>query len=161
MRVGDEAADRRDVDDAALAVLQHVPAEALAGQERALQVERDDGVESVLGKLLGRGAERRAGAVDEHVDPTEPRDDVGDGAVDGRRVGDVRRERCRRPAGGRDRGACLGGAIGVHVDDGDRRARLRETGGDRSAEPTRPTGDHRDAVLEAEEARDEPGGKRC
>ena len=75
--------------------------------------------------------------------------------VDGRRVGDVRRERSRRAAGVGDRGAHVGRTLGVDVDDGDRRARLRETRRDRRAEPARPAGDDRDAVLEAEEARDE------
>src|SRR4051794_20897258 len=161
VRVGDEAADRGDVDYAAPPLLQHPPAEALTRQERALQVEGDDRVEPVLGELLGGGAEGGAGAVDEHVDAAEPGDHVGDGEVDCRRVGDVGGERGGRAARVPDRGAHLAGALRVDVHDRDRRARLREAAGDRCAEPARAASDDRDAALEAEEACDKSVGERC
>src|SRR5262249_29422626 len=50
--------------------------------------------------------------------------------------------------------------IAVDVEDGERRAGLREAGGDRSAEPATAAGNDRDAVLEAEKARDEALRKR-
>ncbi len=65
------------------------------------------------------------------------------------------------PSGLDDRGADRRRTLDVDVDDADRRARLRETGRHRGAEPARPAGDDRDAVLEAEEARDEPVGQRA
>ena len=43
-------------------------AEGLAAEIGALQIEIEDEVEPVLGKVLGRAAEGRAGAVDEDVD---------------------------------------------------------------------------------------------
>ena len=141
--------------------LEHLPAEALTGQERALQVERHDGVEPILRELLGGAAEGGARAVDEHVDAAEPGDHIRDDAVDGRRVGDVRGERSGRAARVGDRGTHFGRALCVDVDDGDRCTRLREAGGDRGAEPARSADDDCDAVLEAEEACDKSVWERC
>src|SRR5438034_1240648 len=45
VRIADEAADRRDVDDAALPLCEHLAPERLTRQIRALEVERDDPVE--------------------------------------------------------------------------------------------------------------------
>ncbi len=67
--VGDERADRREVDDAALALGEHLATERLAAEVGALEVEVEDEVELVLREILGRGAKGRAGAVDQDVDP--------------------------------------------------------------------------------------------
>jgi hypothetical protein len=52
--VGDERADRSKVDDAALALGEHLAPEGLAGEIGALQVEVEDEVELVLGEVLDR-----------------------------------------------------------------------------------------------------------
>ena len=57
--IGGEGADRGDVDDAALALREHLAAEGLAAEIRALQIEIEDEVEPLLGKFLGRAVRAR------------------------------------------------------------------------------------------------------
>ena len=79
--IADEPADRAHVDDAALALGEHLASEGLAAQVRALHVEADDEVELVLRELLRRAPEGGPGAVDEHVDAARFGDDLIGGAV--------------------------------------------------------------------------------
>ena len=98
VRVGDERADRGDVDDRPALLGEHDPAERLAGQEAALQVQRDQRVVAILGEVLGRRAEGRAGAVHQHVHLAVLGHDGLGRPVDGRAGGDV-----ADPRGGRRR----------------------------------------------------------
>ena len=92
MRVRDEGADRGHVDDAPGALREHLPAESLAGEVGALEVERDDPVELLFGELLGGRAVGHPRAVDEDVGAAEFVDDAIGERVDLLLDGHVARE---------------------------------------------------------------------
>ena len=99
VRVGDEAADRGDVDDAA-----RCPARASA-RPNAWQVRNVPfrlSARIASNRSSGKSSAGQRKAVPALLTSTSTRaelgDDRGDGAVDGRRVGDVRSARSRRAA---------------------------------------------------------------
>ena len=80
VRVGDEAADRGDVDDAAACPRPASARRTPGGQVRALEVECETASKRSSGKSSAGRAEGDAGAVDEHVDAAERGHHVGGGA---------------------------------------------------------------------------------
>jgi hypothetical protein len=70
-RERDHAGLRAHIDDAAEAPLDHQPADGLAGEEGALEVDADHVVEVGLRHVLCRAFRTHAGVVDEHVNLAE------------------------------------------------------------------------------------------
>jgi len=122
------------------------PPKALSAHEYATTLtESLDPLDSAL-KRLGaantyKGLEGRVGAVETSAQAVVPRDDAGHGGVDGRRVGDVERERL----GGQPVGPELLGhrvrRLAGQVGDHGHRAVLGQAAGRGAAQSARAAGD--------------------
>jgi len=89
---------------------------------------------------VGRHVQARdARVVDQHVEPSVPRDDVGEGGGDSVLVGDVAQVEAR----------ALPGRGGVDVDDRHRRALLGHPRADRRADAVAAAGDDGDLPVES------------
>src|SRR5437667_117768 len=75
----DEGGQRTNINDAAIAALEHVPAEDLAGAQCAGQIGFDDGIPLLFAQIESWRALRDSGAVDEDVHAPECRDDLSQG----------------------------------------------------------------------------------
>ena len=136
---------------------EHVAPDRLAGQIRALDVEREDRVEPLLGEVLGGAAKCRARAVDQDVHRPELRDGALGHRLDRPAVGHVAVHRDRATALCVDRRRGRSGSVVVDVDDHDGRTRLRKALGDRRTDPAASARHAGDTAAEAEEPGDEPG----
>ena len=81
MRHADPAADRRDVDDAAAAVLAHVRDGGKHRVQRSPEVRGHRLLEIRHGHVIDRTDRDHAGVVDEHVESPVPLEDVRDHAL--------------------------------------------------------------------------------
>ena len=113
-----------DVDDAAVAGLDHVRQHPRGHVEDARQVRLEHGVPLFLRHLGQRAIAGDPGVVDEDVDIAAALDDAGDRPVDGRRIADVatdgvRLAPCRHDLGGdvvRVRLVVVSDVVGVIAD---------------------------------------------
>src|SRR6266851_6284006 len=149
-----EAHDRGDVDDAAAIALEHVAGGGARAEEGAGGVDRHDALPIRQRQLDRRLADGDAGAVDEHIEAAVMLEDVGEDAVDFRRVGDVERMRLGLAGGSGDFRGTLGAGLGVAVEHRDAGADTGEGEGDGAADAAGAAGDERDLAVEAE------GGER-
>ena len=86
----DRAGLRGDIDDlAALAGLDHDPADSLRDEERSLEIDVDGSVPGLQGEILGGGEHGDTGAVDDDVDMAEGRLRRSDDGFHRLRVGNV------------------------------------------------------------------------
>lgn len=87
--VAHQAGDRAYVDDPPAFRARHLPADRLAGVERALEVDGKHAVEVLLGHLQQQLVAGDACVVDEDVDAAEVLADPAEGFLDERKVGHV------------------------------------------------------------------------
>ena len=93
----DEARDRGDVNDSAVATLQHVPPEDLCRAQRAGQIGFEDGVPVFLSEVEGWPALRTTRAIDQDVNFTESFDSFGENLVKAGAILDIGRTPQRTP----------------------------------------------------------------
>ena len=142
------AGARGDVDDAPIALLDHLRQHRLGGEHHALQVGGDDLIEQFAGVLQKRRAARQAGGVDQDVDLAEAFVRGGDDAVDLLLVGGVGLHGERLAAQRLDLGGNLARVIRVDVggdDDGALFGRHQARG---AADTAASAGDHHHAPFE-------------
>jgi hypothetical protein len=151
----DEPEDRRDVDDRAAPLLEHLAADELAQQEQRIEVDVDDPTEVVDRLVLGCDGRADAGVVHQHVDATEALDGGGDEGLEISIDGHIARHRdcARQPL---DEGLEAIESAGRHHDG---RAGGVEDLGEPQTQPTRCPGDDRDGVVQPE--RGQRVGCRC
>src|SRR5262249_25316254 len=126
----DEARERRNINDAPVAALEHVTADDAASAKSSGDVGLHDGVPLGIGDVDSGSAFRAAGAVDEDFGAAEFLARVGKQLLDGRFIGDVARS-FEREAAHRADFFCYGAdEIGASASGGDVGAGLREAFGD-------------------------------
>ena len=123
-----DAVDRAHVDDRAAAGRRHLARDRLADEERALEVDVDDGVPVGLGDVEELGGAKDAGVVDEDVDAAEGGDAGGERRVDLAAARDVAGEALARAPRGGELGGERPRRGGVDVPERDRGAARSRTG---------------------------------
>ena len=145
---------RADLDDVAVALLQHPLAELVRHEQRALDVDVDDRVERLLGELVPVHLLARdvADVVDEHVERAERRPDLVGHALDLVPRADVGLHEDAVAAGLADAlERRLGARLRRAVVHGDLGALLRGAHGDLGAEAGAGAGDEHGLAREAGE----------
>ena len=138
---------RRQVDDLAATLVQHDPADGLAHQEGAGQVDRQGGFPIPEGQFL-RGRERDdPGRVDQNVDASEGLVHLSHHAIDRGGIGDVTLVRVSAVSEF-GRGALR--RVQREVEDRDPRPLAGEGSRDRGADPRATAGDDRRGPRQAE-----------
>ena len=139
-----------DVDDPAAATLgDHLLGRQLDTEERALEIDRDDHVELVLGRVERRGARLHPGVVDEDVEPPERRHGAVDQLLDVGDARDVRLDGLGAAAGRLDLLLRRVRRVGVLVIvDRDRGTLAGELDRDRAADPAVAAGDDGGLAVE-------------
>ena len=112
-----ETDDEVDVDDPAVAGLDHVRQHPCGQMEDARQVRLDDGIPFVRRHLRQRAVAGDPGVVDEDVDAAEMLLDARDGCADGNRIANIATDGVRLAPGRRDLGDDLVGLFLVVVSD--------------------------------------------
>src|SRR5262249_13227262 len=92
-RVACDAGDRTDVDDAAVATLNHAARDGLRDEETSAQIGVEDQVPVLPADLEGRLADVAAGIVDQHVHAANGGFGIGAESADAVVVADVEFER--------------------------------------------------------------------
>ena len=147
---GHPAAHRGHVDDAAVLLRDHDPADGLASQERAEDVDAQDPLELLGGHLLGVEPRVGAGHVDEDVDLAELLHGLLGHVLHRRGVGEVGGDRHGRAPEGLDlldRGRQM---FGVEVVDHHVRAALRQRDRDGATQPAAAARHDRDLACQIE-----------
>ena len=139
-----------DVDDLAMALLDHARDAGLGDDERRVQVDVDDLAEVLRLHLEHRNALDDAGVVDQDVDDADLLADLGDGRLHGLLIGHVADVAMRLDALLGIGGQALVDQVLVDVVEDDGRARLGKRGGDGEADAVGSAGDQGDLALEAE-----------
>ncbi len=147
-RVADEPVRRGDVHEGAAAAARHRRDAGARAEEDASEVDREDAVPALQRVLDDPASLRRAGAVDDDVEPAARGERPLQRLLPGRRLRDVALDDQRLAPGGGDRRRRLAGRAGVAVDERHRGALAREAQRDRAADPGTGAGHDRDLVLE-------------
>ncbi len=143
-RVGDEPADRADVDDMPAPACPHPGQHRLDQLQRSEQVGVEQGMDVLVLAFLDRGQIAVAGVVDEHVHAAEAGLGRRDRRRDLARIGHVELDRKRRLA---VRGREVGDVVALSRGDDDTVARGECLLGKRTAEPLGTAGDEPDCVF--------------
>jgi hypothetical protein len=141
---------RAEVDDRAAALGDHRPADRLADEERALEIDRAGEVEVGLGHVLGRVLRPEARVVDEDVDAPGRRERDVDGTRDLIELRDIHLHRDRMPAEPLDLARHRRRRGGVAQAEHDIRPGMRECERDRLPQAARGAGDEGDSAREVE-----------
>ena len=141
--------ERADADDGPAPARDQSRNGVLEGEERSLEVQIEEQIPHLLGRLVDRGPLPGAGVQDDDVEASPLLERLPDGALDLPGIGDVGRNgersrtRCREV---RDRAAEFGSRAS---EAGDRASLGDECLGDREAEAPARAGDERDLASQA------------
>jgi hypothetical protein len=144
---------RGQVDDASLALVDHVPGAGLGHEEARLQIDIQRGVPGVFGHIKGFVEKHHTGTVDQKIDATKAGRDAVDGALYLVKLAQVSDHTEVFAA----KACCDAFHGGVAVEQRHSCAAFGEQSGARQADPGTAAGDHGAASLEIEGAVDESG----
>jgi len=148
--VDDEARHRSDVDDAALALLQHLARGGLRAEEHAVEVDVDDIVPVLPAHLLGRRPSDDSRVIHQDVGAAQRVVDVVHHGGYLLRIGHIAFDGDGLDAQLGDLGGRLLGSLGVDVRNGDSGSGLGQRLRHGATQPLGCAGDDGDATVESE-----------